>query len=63
MEVIPTLPLNKIAVTNTVPQVKNQELLGDKLDVMDVSGTLAEAIRRQHNGESISLLFGDNIQV
>ena len=26
---------------------------------MDVSPTIAESIRRTHNGESISLLFGD----
>ncbi|KAH7369414.1 ribose-phosphate pyrophosphokinase [Plectosphaerella cucumerina] len=48
--------LSKLVVTNTVP-------LGDKvercpkLQVIDVSGTLAEAIRRTHNGESVSYLF------
>ncbi|RKU45003.1 Ribose-phosphate pyrophosphokinase 2 [Coniochaeta pulveracea] len=48
--------LSKLVVTNTVP-------LGDKLErcpklqVIDVSGTLAEAIRRTHNGESVSYLF------
>ncbi|KFH41188.1 Ribose-phosphate pyrophosphokinase-like protein [Hapsidospora chrysogenum ATCC 11550] len=30
-----------------------------KLRVMDVSGTLAEAIRRTHNGESVSYLFNN----
>ncbi len=44
--------LSQIVVTNTVP-------LGDKVDrcnklrVIDVSPTLAEAIRRTHNGESV----------
>ncbi|KAK2071940.1 hypothetical protein P8C59_006324 [Phyllachora maydis] len=48
--------LGKLVVTNTVP-------LGDKLErcsklrVIDVSGTVAEAIRRTHNGESVSYLF------
>jgi ribose-phosphate pyrophosphokinase len=30
---------------------------------MDVSPTIAESIRRTHNGESISLLFGDWMDV
>ena len=30
-----------------------------KLTVLDVSPMLAESIRRTHNGESISLLFGE----
>lgn len=48
--------LSQVVVTNTVP-------LGDKLErcpklkVIDVSGTLAESIRRTHNGESVSYLF------
>ncbi|KAI0389745.1 ribose-phosphate pyrophosphokinase 3 [Xylariaceae sp. FL0594] len=48
--------LSQIIVTNTVP-------LGDKVDrcsklrVIDISPTLAEAIRRTHNGESVSFLF------
>lgn len=48
--------LSRLIVTNTVP-------LGDKLErcpklqVIDVSATLAEAIRRTHNGESVSYLF------
>ena len=27
--------------------------------IIDISPTIAEAIRRTHNGESISLLFGE----
>lgn len=44
--------LSQVVVTNTVP-------LGDKvhrckkLRVIDVSPTIAEAIRRTHNGESV----------
>jgi ribose-phosphate pyrophosphokinase len=50
--------LSGLVVTNTVP-------LGDKIErcpklkVIDVSGTLAEAIRRTHNGESVSYLFNN----
>ncbi|KKA30946.1 hypothetical protein TD95_004973 [Thielaviopsis punctulata] len=48
--------LSVLVVTNTVP-------LGDKLHrcpklrVIDISPTIAEAIRRTHNGESVSYLF------
>ncbi|TPX08830.1 uncharacterized protein E0L32_009770 [Thyridium curvatum] len=48
--------LTHLVVTNTVP-------LGDKINqcpklrVIDLSPTLAEAIRRTHNGESVSYLF------
>jgi ribose-phosphate pyrophosphokinase len=44
--------LDRVVVTNTVP-------LGDKVDrcpklrVIDVSPTIAESIRRTHNGESV----------
>lgn len=45
--------LSKIVCSNTVPlNIKN-----DRLDIIDISPTLAEAIRRLHNGESISYLF------
>ena len=47
-----------LQVTNTVPQ-KTHEAACSKLVTMDVSNTIAESIRRTHNGESISLLFGD----
>ncbi|KAK3318190.1 phosphoribosyltransferase-like protein [Apodospora peruviana] len=48
--------LSALVVTNTVP-------LGDKVErcpklrVIDISPTIAEAIRRTHNGESVSYLF------
>lgn len=52
-------PLDKVVVTNTVAQEKHQEECG-KLEVLDVSGTFAEAIRRVHHGESVSVLFRDD---
>ena len=45
-------------ITNTVPQ-KQHEAACSKIVTLDVSPTIAESIRRTHNGESISLLFGD----
>ncbi|KAH8899661.1 phosphoribosyl pyrophosphokinase [Thozetella sp. PMI_491] len=48
--------LSKVIVTNTVPLSDKLERC-PKLRVIDVSGTIAEAIRRTHNGESVSYLF------
>ncbi|KAI0713627.1 phosphoribosyl pyrophosphokinase [Earliella scabrosa] len=58
MKMIEELPIEQLVVTNTVPQ-KTHEAACSKLVTMDVSNTIAESIRRTHNGESISLLFGD----
>lgn len=41
-------------MTNTIPHTKD---LGAKIIVLDISPLLAEAVRRTHNGESISALF------
>jgi len=48
--------LSMVVVTNTVPLLGKEERC-KKLKVIDVSPTLAEAIRRTHNGESVSFLF------
>lgn len=48
--------LSRVVVTNTVPLRGKEETCG-RLRVMDISATLAEAIRRTHNGESVSFLF------
>jgi len=53
------LPIERLVVTNTIPQTANLPLCNGKLDILDISPILAESIRRTHNGESISLLFGD----
>ncbi|HET9516698.1 MAG TPA: ribose-phosphate pyrophosphokinase, partial [Actinoplanes sp.] len=45
-----------IVSTNTVPIPKDSRT--DKLTVLTVAPALAEAIRRIHNGESVSALFG-----
>lgn len=49
--------LDKVVVTNSVPQHEHKMALGPKLDVLDISPIFAEAIRRVHHGESISVLF------
>lgn len=49
--------IDKVITTNTTPQVEHARILGDKLEVLDVSRVFGEAIRRIHNGESVSMLF------
>lgn len=58
MSVAQDLPVEQLVVTNSVPQQQHTENC-PKLVTLDVSPTIAESIRRTHNGESISLLFGD----
>ncbi|KAI0169333.1 phosphoribosyl pyrophosphokinase [Hypoxylon sp. FL1284] len=48
--------LDKVIVTNSVPQDEHKRLC-PKLEVLDVAPIFAEAIRRIHHGESISVLF------
>ncbi len=45
----------EIICTNTVPIGKDQR--GGKLEVLSIAPAMAEAIRRIHNGESVSSLF------
>ena len=49
--------IDKIVTTNSVPQSENVAVLGEKIEVLDVSRIFAEAIRRINNGESVSMLF------
>jgi ribose-phosphate pyrophosphokinase len=49
-------PLTQVVVTNTIPH-EHKKLECPKLATIDISATLAEAIRRTHNGESVSYLF------
>ncbi|GAA5997570.1 ribose-phosphate diphosphokinase [Rhodotorula paludigena] len=48
--------IQKIFVTNSIPQ-DNHKKACSKLRVLDVSHVLAEAVRRSHFGESVSVLF------
>jgi ribose-phosphate pyrophosphokinase len=47
--------VDEIVCTNTVPIPQAQRT--DKLTVLSVAPALAEAMRRIHNGESVSALF------
>ncbi|TKA67133.1 hypothetical protein B0A55_09329 [Friedmanniomyces simplex] len=60
--------LDRVVVTNSVPQEEHVRRMDElaraegkagegKLEVLEVGGVFAEAIRRVHHGESISVLF------
>ncbi|CAF1108277.1 unnamed protein product [Adineta steineri] len=49
-------PFEAVVVTNTIPQEANMQN-SNKIQVIDVSMMFSEAIRRTHNGESVSYLF------
>lgn len=48
--------LEKLIVTNTLPQHENQGKC-KKIEVIDIGKVLGEVIRRSHYGESVSKLF------
>lgn len=48
--------LEAMVVTNTIPQEDNMKICS-KIQCIDVTNMFAEAIRRTHDGESISYLF------
>ncbi|SPO31572.1 related to ribose-phosphate diphosphokinase catalytic chain I [Ustilago trichophora] len=48
--------LEKLIVTNTLPQSHNRSKC-NKIEEIDISHVLAETIRRSHYGESVSVLF------
>ncbi|KAK7053846.1 ribose-phosphate pyrophosphokinase 3 [Favolaschia claudopus] len=48
--------LEKLIVTNTLPQKENIEKC-KKIEVIDIGAVLGEVIRRSHYGESVSKLF------
>lgn len=50
--------LDRVVCTNSIPLTETLAAC-PKLHLMDVSPTLAEAIRRLHNGESVSYLFNN----
>jgi ribose-phosphate pyrophosphokinase len=49
--------IEAIVVTDAFPITPEMRSMTRKLVVLDVSGLLAESIRRNHHGESISLLY------
>eukprot|EP00039_Didymoeca_costata_P000422 m.45501 g.45501 ORF g.45501 m.45501 type:complete len:324 (+) comp10253_c0_seq1:169-1140(+) len=46
--------------TNSCPHAEQKKKANGKIATLDIAPTIAEAIRRTHNGESISFLF-DNV--
>ncbi|KAJ3417396.1 hypothetical protein HDV05_004861 [Chytridiales sp. JEL 0842] len=56
ISVINNSQLTRVVVTNSIPHA-DKKLLCPRLETIDVSATFAEAIRRTHNGESVSWLF------
>ncbi|OLL22585.1 Ribose-phosphate pyrophosphokinase 2 [Neolecta irregularis DAH-3] len=57
-EIINESELSKLVVTNTIP-FEDKKKRCNKIESIDISPILAEAIRRTHNGESVSYLFGN----
>jgi len=51
-------PLVEVVVTNSI-MLSEESSKCAKIKVVDIAPILAEAIRRTHNGESISVLFGE----
>ncbi|KAI8868573.1 phosphoribosyl pyrophosphokinase [Ramicandelaber brevisporus] len=51
--------ISKVIVTNSFPIPADLRAKSTKLELIDISSTLAEAIRRTHNAESISYLFSN----
>ena len=47
-----------VVTTNTLSQDHNMKTC-DKIQCIDVSMMFAEAVRRTHNGESVSYLFSN----
>lgn len=58
LEAVENSALDKLIVTNTLPQEENQARC-KKIEVIDIGPVLGEVIRRSHYGESISKLFNE----
>lgn len=56
IDIINNSVIEELVVTNSIPSEEKRSVC-PKLRSVDMSATLAEAIRRTHNGESVSYLF------
>ncbi|KAK5465869.1 ribose phosphate diphosphokinase subunit prs4 [Exophiala xenobiotica] len=69
VEILKGSQLSRLVITNTVPVPEEKvEALkveegqkGCRLEFIDIAPVLAEAIRRTHNGESVSYLFSHDV--
>jgi ribose-phosphate pyrophosphokinase len=53
-------PLNQLIVTNSIPAFRLEgSAIMDKLDIVNVAPLFAQAIRRIHDGGSVTALLGD----
>ncbi len=57
IEKLKEAPIEKIAVTDTIPLSEDAKSLGSKIKVLSVSNLLGEAIKRIHTNTSISSMF------
>jgi len=48
--------VKSVTVTNSIPQTISKQILKDRLQVADISGLIAEAIRRHHYCESVAMI-------
>lgn len=48
--------MEKLVITNSIT-INDNFKKSKKMDIIDISELLSEAIKRTHNGESISVLF------
>ncbi|CAL1695784.1 unnamed protein product [Somion occarium] len=58
LQTIEDSTLEKLVVTNTLPQAENLAKC-KKMEVIDIGNVLGEVIRRSHYGESVSKLFDE----
>jgi ribose-phosphate pyrophosphokinase len=60
MQAIASLPLKRLVVTNTLPQSHREPMCPTQqdqgFDIVDITTTIAESIRRTHNGESMCVV-------
>lgn len=54
---IKTSHIDELVVSNSIPQDAHVKALGHRCKVFDIAPIFAEAVRRIHNGESVSYLF------
>jgi ribose-phosphate pyrophosphokinase len=62
IDVVNSSALSRLIVTNTVPHEEKKKRCS-KIETIDVGPTLAEAIRRTHNGERFFYFVGVNANV
>lgn len=63
IELLKKLSLERLVVTNTIPNTEKAKDSDGKLEIMDVSAVIGETIRRSHHGESISQLFRQDAEI